>query len=494
MSSFEGTLESGQLLDILRSISGRAASGLLSVQGEPDLVSLTFLDGAIVAADAMNRPAEDVLAGVLDSRGLLGPADFAAAVEPALGTGRLASEVLLELRKVPRDDLLDAVREQTYGQVVRLLRWENGNFNWTEDVESPFQEGMSPISVAEALVRSTEELGVEGPLSTGLPDLDAAYEATSAASGYRVVGRDGDWIDRPTPGEPVWLTPDEEMLLELIRQGIPGIRLVEKTGWGRYRVELALFQLLALGLVATGAWEEEDETGAIADHTSARVLAAAVPSVFESGQVDELASDVSNFALDGDLTSPPAVAPAPVVEPSAELELSADLESAAMGARPKAKRTALAQVTSLWAARALALGLVGLLVTLLLVQAERPALLLPFPWQMDARARLERHQTLSRYLKIDRAVRTYYLLYGRPPESLATLSVLELLEPADLYDPLGRWLSYTGRETGYVVQPVDGGEVVPGSELAADSRADFFLNPKFVDLPEQRPDPLVLLD
>jgi hypothetical protein len=160
----------------------------------------------------------------------------------------------------------------------------------------------------------------------------------------------------------------------------------------------------------------------------------------------------------------------------------------------RARRGALAQLTAMWVARGLALGVVGLLATLLVVQSERPTLLLPFPWQAEQRAVLEKHQTLSRYQKIDRAVRTYYLLYGRPPESLQTLADLELLAPRDLYDSLGRWLSYSGGENGYVVQPVEGGVVIPGTELAADARADFFLNPKFVDLPEQRPDPVVLLE
>jgi hypothetical protein len=86
------------------------------------------------------------------------------------------------------------------------------------------------------------------------------------------------------------------------------------------------------------------------------------------------------------------------------------------------------------------------------------------------------------------------LLYGRPPESLQTLADLELLSSSDLYDPLGRWLAYSGGENGYVVQPVEGGVVIPGSELAADARADFFLNPKFVVLPEQRSDPVVLIE
>jgi len=505
-SSFEGTLESGQLLDILRSIAGRRANGLLSVQGEPDLVSITFLDGNIVAADAMNRPAEDVLAGVLASRGLLGPAEFSATVEPALGTGRLASEVLLELEKVPREDLFDAVREQTYGQVVRLLRWESGNFNWTEGVESPYQEGMEPISVAEAIVRSTEELGVEGPLASGLPDLDGSYRLTSAADGYRVVGRDGDWIDQTSPGETPWLTPDEEELLAQLRLGTPASRLIEATGWDRFRVEFALFELTALGLAVGGSWQDEDQDLEVGDDTAAQVLAAAVPSSFESGQLEELVSDVSSFAFEHSPERRPTPLPsteleafdvpveAGIASSVDDLELSTDFGSAGMATPPPARRAALAHVTASWAARALALGLVGLLATLLLVQQERPALLLPFPWQSDARAVLEKHQTLSRYQKIDRAVRTYYLLYGRPPESLSTLADLELLAPGDLYDPLGRWLSYSGRETGYVVQPVEEGEVVPGSELAADSRSDFFLNPKFVNLPEQRPDPVVLID
>ncbi|HVS14615.1 MAG TPA: DUF4388 domain-containing protein [Thermoanaerobaculia bacterium] len=491
---YEGTIESGQLIEALRSIAGRRLSGLLSVQGEPDLVSITFLDGEIVAADAMNRPAEDVLAGVLASRGLLSPADFASTVEPTLGTGRLASEVLLEEGLVPHDELLDAVREQTYGQVVRLLRWENGNFNWTGSVESPYQQGMEPISVAEALIRSAEELGVEGPLAAALPDLDEIYEAQSPLPAYRVVGRDGGWAEPGAP-EP-WLTPDEEGLLGLLERRRAGARLVEESGLDRYRARYGLYQLTALGMARPSAWGAEEEQQVAGGAAEAGAPLAAL----DGGSSVGAALDLAHLHLDERPLGPPAEGDGGTALGLEELEVGVEepehpaASTAAPPGAPRVRRSALAQLTAMWVARGLALGLVGLLATLLLVQTERPTLLLPFPWQAEQRAVLEKQQTLSRYQKIDRAVRTYYLLYGRPPESLQTLANLELLAAGDLYDPLGRWLSYSGSENGYVVQPVEGGEVVPGSELAADARADFFLNPKFVDLPRQRPDPVVLIE
>ena len=92
-----------------------------------------------------------------------------------MGTGRLASEVLAERGLVSREVLLDAVREQTYGQVLRLLRWDSGNFNWTPKVESPFEVGMRPISVAEMLLRAADDLGVEGPLRGRAPGLDEMF-------------------------------------------------------------------------------------------------------------------------------------------------------------------------------------------------------------------------------------------------------------------------------------------------------------------------------
>jgi hypothetical protein len=122
-------------------------------------------------------------------------------------------------------------------------------------------------------------------------------------------------------------------------------------------------------------------------------------------------------------------------------------------------------------------------------------LLLPYPWQDQARTSLERNQRAAQYLQIDRAARTFFLLEGHYPDGLQELVAANLLSPKALADPAGRRLAYSAENLAYEVQPVVGGEPVAELGVREAITGDFLLDPDFLDLPE-KPDrpPLVLLD
>ena len=524
---YEGTLEEGELVPTLRWISALRQGGLLSVQGEPDLVSVTFDGGAIVAADAMNRPAEEMLGEVLARRGLLDPADFAAAVEPFMGTGRLASEVLAERGLVSRDDLLDAVREQTYSQVVRLLRWDSGNFNWTPKVESPFEVGMRPISIAELLLRSSEDLGAEGPLRGSPPSLDEVFQADTEKTPPRVIDRDDDW--EPGAKDAAWLTPVEGQLLAALREHqSTGSRLVTETGLDPLEVSYGLHELRCAGLVRS---MEEQSLSSSESHAIEPLGRSPLARSSESPSIDwssapladplraepePLPSLVDELRFDEALAAPSAdVEPAEAAPAWAPVEMPEE-EPASHSFRPGGtgatrgtsgtggtgvgtgrwpRRSVALQRTSTWLARGLGLALALVISTLLIRPAQHNSLLFPFPWQGEARRAYENSQMTALYDKVDGAVRTYYLLYGRYPEELGILVDLELLRPRELFDPRGRWLQYSIVDRGYTLRPLESGtSLATAAGRRAELSSDFFLDPQFVELPSPRPNPVVLLE
>jgi hypothetical protein len=522
---FEGSLEHGELLPTLRWISALRQGGLLSVQGEPDLVSVTFDGGAIVAADAMNRPAEEMLGEVLARRGLLDPASFAAAVEPFMGTGRLASEVLAERGLVKREDLLDAVREQTYSQVLRLLRWDSGNFNWTPQVESPFEVGMRPITVAELLLRAGEDLGVEGPLRRRPAALDEVFQATDDPDReVLTIGRDAGW--EPGATEALWITPVEDRLLDLLRQHpSSGARLVAEAGLDPLEVRYGLHELCCASLVSPMAGTvpplvdedlgarpgELDLSSTFEDQDEAESAWSAVSALEPlHDELEAIAHDDPVIRIDSDrladgvgvdsFEGPSVAAEAQSAEPwSAEPWRGSSFESpdtaeayGSTGRRPR--RTVTLQRTATWLARGLGSSLALVILVLLVVPGGRSSLSFPFPWQQEARSSFQRAQVTALYDKIDRSVRTYYLLYGRYPEELGILVDLELLRERELFDPHKRWLQYAAFDDGYTIRPVESGPPGAGLEVRAELRSDFFLNPTFVELPAQSSNPVVLLD
>lgn len=130
--TISGTIESGGLQAVLRAIAASGDRGLLTLQGEQDLVSISFQRGGMVAADAMNRPADELLAEVLANIGALSPLRFQEIVAPHRESGRMASEVLFESEAVDRSLLVQAIRRQNFLQLLPVFRWQSGNFDWTD--------------------------------------------------------------------------------------------------------------------------------------------------------------------------------------------------------------------------------------------------------------------------------------------------------------------------------------------------------------------------
>ena len=73
----EGTLDVFQLPEILQVIAHQRKTGILTVQGHNDIIAVSFLDGQVVAADALNQTMEDGLGDVLAQEKLMSPEQFA---------------------------------------------------------------------------------------------------------------------------------------------------------------------------------------------------------------------------------------------------------------------------------------------------------------------------------------------------------------------------------------------------------------------------------
>jgi hypothetical protein len=150
----EGTLDLFQLPEILQLISQQKKTGILTVQGQNDIVAISFLAGRIVAADALNQTMEEGLTRVLVAEGMLTPQDLSRALaeHPAVG-GRLI-DFLVERRHVSRQRLLAAIRLQTYGLIEQLLLWDQGDFKFYSGEEVSYEEGFVPITVEELLLNA----------------------------------------------------------------------------------------------------------------------------------------------------------------------------------------------------------------------------------------------------------------------------------------------------------------------------------------------------
>ncbi|RMH23018.1 MAG: DUF4388 domain-containing protein, partial [Acidobacteria bacterium] len=238
MTAFEGDLSKISLPLTLQRIAGQGATGILTVQGENDIIAVSFLNGGIVSADALNQTVEDGLGEVLVGEGLIEAEAFQRlAAEHQGGGGGTLSELLVERRVITREQLLRALRLQTLRLMLHLLSWSEGELKFYSGDEVSYEEGFLPISVEELLVRAAEER--DGGAAA---DVGAVYRPKPAHRIVRVLDRDGDGSE---PG--LWLTADEMRLW----QACDGERtaVAAAAGLERYKLRYALHRLLKLDLL-----------------------------------------------------------------------------------------------------------------------------------------------------------------------------------------------------------------------------------------------------
>lgn len=470
--ALEGDLRDFQLPDILQMVALQQKTGILTVQGEQDIIAVSFLRGAIVAADALNQTVEDGLGQILVQERLVRQDLFSSiAAEHQAGGERLV-DLLLMRGALSRPQLLLALRLQTMRMLIHLLKWKEGEFKFYAGEEVSFEEGIDPIAVEELLLRAFEEIGSLLITDTSeLPSPEAIFERVQPVPSFRVHGRDPE-DDEGRDTSP-WISEPESRLLAMLDGRSTGTDLATRSGVDESRVVFALFRLSRSGLARV------------------RVSAPVRPAVAPQPAVAAPSAGVASPAP----LAPPAVhvpaRPTPAaaaVEPVRRVER----EESAFTIPPAAVvRPAVAPRLRL-AFRFVALALsVGLAV---FVWRSPRSTALPFPWQEGDRAQVEKAQRTSLVLAMDRAARAHFLLEGRYPDGLQGFLALGLLGRIP-HDPSGYRWEYRPGPVGYSLTPI--GPEGPLADLAVNEGipGDFLLDPEFLAVDEaSKVAPLVLLD
>ena len=152
----EGTLDLFKLPEILQLISQQRKTGILTVQGQQEIVAIFFLNGRIVGADALNQTLEEGLSQVLLKEGMISAPDLARAAAEHQSAGGQLIDLLVERRYIERAQLLAALRLRTFRLLEQLLRWNQGDFKFYSGDEVSYEEGFVPIPVEELLIQAAQ--------------------------------------------------------------------------------------------------------------------------------------------------------------------------------------------------------------------------------------------------------------------------------------------------------------------------------------------------
>src|SRR5512143_1691639 len=234
--ALEGDLSMFRLPDILQVISQQQKTGILTVQGENDILAVSFHLGRIVAADALNQSFEEMLGDVLASQGVLAPERFQRLSEEHRSTaGERLADFLIRRGALTREQLLAALRFQTYRLLLEVLRWRQGEFKFYGGDEVAYEEGVEPLPVDEVLYRSMRDLLGEGTMTGALPHGFIAYERVATERPLRVARDPAAAVERE-PGV-VWISEDERTLLDHLDGRTPAEKLAHEVGLGEVRTQ-----------------------------------------------------------------------------------------------------------------------------------------------------------------------------------------------------------------------------------------------------------------
>ncbi|MGB3563667.1 MAG: DUF4388 domain-containing protein [Thermoanaerobaculia bacterium] len=442
--SYEGAIHDRELADALLVVGREGRTGILTVQGEEEIIGVSFLGGEVVSADALNQSLEDGLGEVLASRDLVRPEDFSTlAAEHQAGGGRVVY-LLVERSYLTREELLGALRFHTYRLCRQVLHWRTGEFKFYRGDEVSFEDGIVPISVEELLIKAAQDLGTQGPLTGRVPSLDTIYRRLDG-SGSAVSA------DSLPPELLTDLGNEVLLLMEKIDGRRTVLEVLQEAGIEKHKALLMVYRLEEVGQI-----QSEEEA----------ITATPIPTISTT-----------------DLLGAAGAAAA------READQDGWLDSLRTRAVEKPKR--ISEYPP-WPSRLLAIGLVVGLVSVVLMNPR--FLILPFPGQRDLRQELENLKYSAAFLKIDRSAKTFFLLEGRFPESLNDLVERGFLHSEDLLDPTGDPFEYSALASGYMLHRNQPEEASPITSRAETITGNFLLDPEFV-VPEltERP-PLILLD
>jgi hypothetical protein len=471
MDSLEGRIEERRLPEVLLLLARQRSRGILTVQGDQEIIGLSIFEGQLVSADALNQSLEEGLGRILTGSGLVANDVLAnLSAEHHAGGGRVV-DLLLERNYIGRDTLNATLREHAYGLCVQVLSWKQGEYKFYRGDEVAFEEGVKPIPVDELLVRAADELDSVELLGGRPPSAEEVLERVDRLDAGLAAETLGELL---SPG----LTsaePGEEIhsLLDRVDGSRTVSLLARDSGMTDHSARLILLRMEQADLL------RRRQGTAPSAH---RQAFSAAPQPEEEAPP---ASDLEFTRLESVVPPSPVTVPLPVVKPLEEEEPPPAPPPVAEPA-PVPRRSPEVSAPPPWLARLLAGGL--LLVVAAYCLPGPWQIFLPFPWHADLRQAFDTERQAGIFHQVDRAARTFFLLEGRFPESLSELEQAGLLPHDEVVDASGTELGYSATATSFSLQASGGASRTEGIG------GNFLLDPEFEDRATREEPPLVLLD
>lgn len=260
--ALEGTLRDFSLADIFQLIGLQRKTGVLTLQGKDDTVTVTFLDGKVVGADSGSHRLETRLGHVLMKSGMLTQEQLARALEIQKETLQRLGFILTHYQIISNDSLKQALQLQILQIVYRLFRWKDGDYHFSQETTIEYdRDNVVPISAESILMEGARMIDEWPIIEKRIRSSDMVFRKKGAGQEIVVVGgEDVDEVDfepaasaqrkkKAAGGDKIRISEEEKRVYELLDGKRTVGEIIEMSRLSEFDTSKALYELLTRDLI-----------------------------------------------------------------------------------------------------------------------------------------------------------------------------------------------------------------------------------------------------
>jgi hypothetical protein len=261
--ALEGTLRDFSLADIFQLIGLQRKTGVLTLRGKDDTVTVTFLDGKVVGADSLNRRLENRLGSVLIKSGVLTQDQLNRALEIQRETLQRLGFILTHYGIISADALRQAIQLQILQIVYRLFRWKDGDYHFSQETTIEYdRDNVVPITAESILMEGARMIDEWPIIEKRVRSYDMVFRKKLTDQEIVVVGADeADEIDfstgeatnirkrRPGSSDKIRISQEEKAIYDLVDGTVTVGDIVEVSRLSEFDTNKSLYELLTRDLI-----------------------------------------------------------------------------------------------------------------------------------------------------------------------------------------------------------------------------------------------------
>jgi hypothetical protein len=260
--ALEGTLKDFSLADIFQLIGLQRKTGVLTLRGKDDTVTVTFLDGKVVGADSLNRRLENRLGTVLIKTGTLTQDQLNRALEIQRETLQRLGFILTHYQIISADSLRDAIQLQILQIVYRLFRWKDGDYHFSQETTIEYdRDNVVPITAESILMEGARMIDEWPIIEKRIRSYDMVFRKKLTDQEIVVVGADeADEVDfdmdapskkkkKGGSADQIRISQEEKAVYDLADGTMTVGDIVEASRFAEFDTNKALYELLTRDLI-----------------------------------------------------------------------------------------------------------------------------------------------------------------------------------------------------------------------------------------------------